>query len=266
MASHVLKLYATLALVAATTSAQVVHAMPAGATERAAAAPASYASTGQQRPIPIVVTALPKPTEAELAEKAEEQKEKTESDRWLVRFTAILAVATVVLAVGTGFLWNATRRLVRGAEQTAERQLRAYVSVESATITGLQTGFTPTARLRVKNFGQTPAYALTGNGGIALGIAFDKLPPPTSTQPGKTVSGLPIGATTDQFHVLPAPLTQEMVDLLTNGALTLWVYGSMQYQDAFSRVRTTSYRFQAGGATGVHGDQLAICEDGNAET
>jgi hypothetical protein len=41
--------------------------------------------------------------------------------------TVVLAILTLTLALGTFGLWLATRRLVRGAEDTAERQLRAYV-------------------------------------------------------------------------------------------------------------------------------------------
>lgn len=41
--------------------------------------------------------------------------------------TVALAFLTFVLAAGTLFLWLATRRLVRGTEKTAERQLRAFV-------------------------------------------------------------------------------------------------------------------------------------------
>jgi hypothetical protein len=39
----------------------------------------------------------------------------------------IIAIFTVLLAFVTGFLWIATRALVKGAEVTADRQLRAYV-------------------------------------------------------------------------------------------------------------------------------------------
>ena len=41
--------------------------------------------------------------------------------------TIALAFLTLVLALGTIFLWWATKRLVQGSEQTAVRQLRAYV-------------------------------------------------------------------------------------------------------------------------------------------
>src|SRR5215207_3972459 len=47
-------------------------------------------------------------------------------------------------------LWVATRSLVRGAEDTAARQLRAYVVVEPGAIFEIQP--------IIVNAGQTPAY------------------------------------------------------------------------------------------------------------
>jgi len=41
---------------------------------------------------------------------------------------SIIALFTVILGIATWFLWRATKRLVEGAEDTAQRQLRAYVS------------------------------------------------------------------------------------------------------------------------------------------
>jgi hypothetical protein len=50
------------------------------------------------------------------------------NEHFLVAFsTMIMGAFTVVLAIATAFLYLATRALVKGGEQTAERQLRAYV-------------------------------------------------------------------------------------------------------------------------------------------
>src|SRR5262245_19756779 len=51
------------------------------------------------------------------------------------RHNEILAAFTVILAVATIFLWIATRDLVREAEDTAKRQLRAYVFVSGSAVT-----------------------------------------------------------------------------------------------------------------------------------
>jgi len=61
----------------------------------------------------------------------------------LAAFTALLAAFTALLAVVTALLWWATRDLVRGAEATAKKQLRAYVV---------------TTRGDVRNFGTSVPY------------------------------------------------------------------------------------------------------------
>jgi hypothetical protein len=85
--------------------------------------------------------------------------------RWLEGFVhsyreEIIAVFTVILALATLLLWRATRNLVRGAEGTAQRQLRAYVSLESGSVqhTSIdgQLGFIVSVAL--KNYGVTPGY------------------------------------------------------------------------------------------------------------
>jgi hypothetical protein len=70
--------------------------------------------------------------------------------------TVLLAFLTLTLAGGTIGLWFATRRLVRGAENTAERQLRAYIFVSDSSRVGGPSP-APEFRIVVKNFGQTPA-------------------------------------------------------------------------------------------------------------
>jgi hypothetical protein len=43
----------------------------------------------------------------------------------------LVALFTAALSIATFFLWRATRNLVKGADDTAQRQLRAYVGIES---------------------------------------------------------------------------------------------------------------------------------------
>jgi hypothetical protein len=72
--------------------------------------------------------------------------------------TIAIAFLTLVLAVGTLFLWRATRRLVQGTEKTAQAQLRAYVHITKASFRNL--GGTRNSSLNIKNCGQTPAYKM----------------------------------------------------------------------------------------------------------
>jgi hypothetical protein len=73
----------------------------------------------------------------------------------------LLVTVTFLLFAATLALWWSTRRLVKGGESTAKRQLRAYVV---ATIKGCDVPETSdgifTFHLAIKNTGQTPAHEL----------------------------------------------------------------------------------------------------------
>lgn len=133
---------------------------------------------------PIIVNVLePQKIEAEAAEERREREEKAKLDRRLVDltndvaiFTGGLFAATIALFLATCALWWSTRRLVKGAEDTAKRQLRAYIHVPSTelTIHPEEIGGW-TANVTIKNFGQTPAYNMTTKveRKICLAVAAD---------------------------------------------------------------------------------------------
>ena len=87
-----------------------------------------------------------------------------------------IAAFTVILGIATGLLWWVTRGLVKGAERTERRQLRAYVGMESlnfecanlkekhykpADLTTIGLIHKDFLVVKVRNFGQTPAYGVT---------------------------------------------------------------------------------------------------------
>src|SRR5689334_22225826 len=86
------------------------------------------------------------------------------SEFWLVmghrlKITDTLVVLlTFLLAGGTFLLWLATQRLVQSAEETARRQLRAYMAIAAAIPRNvIITGSRTTVLIAVQNMGQTPA-------------------------------------------------------------------------------------------------------------
>lgn len=72
------------------------------------------------------------------------------TDSLLVVFTAFLAAYTIRL-------FYATRRLAEGGEDTARRQLRAYINVSAKKLENVIESRVPRFVLTAKNFGQTPA-------------------------------------------------------------------------------------------------------------
>ncbi len=82
----------------------------------------------------------------------------------LNELTGILTLAvTLVLAMATVGLWVATRELVKGAEDTAERQLRAYLYVNANDynlVNNRDGSSIVTIKPSLKVFGLTPATSI----------------------------------------------------------------------------------------------------------
>src|SRR5437870_3357120 len=80
---------------------------------------------------------------------------------WLVCFTAVLAIATIVLAAFTIDLAFTSRK-------TAKRQLRAYVAARAISVFGFGPNIPVRIMFRMTNHGQTPAYDVSHAAAIAI--------------------------------------------------------------------------------------------------
>ncbi|MDQ6867610.1 MAG: hypothetical protein M3178_04110 [Pseudomonadota bacterium] len=180
--------------------------------------------------------------------------------------TIALAFLTLVLAVGTLFLWLATRRLVRGSEKTAERQLRAYVLVSSARIHDFGIERPPRVEIIIKNSGQTPAFDLLS----WSGMIFEKFPlnielvdPPPDIKQSRSTLGA--GDISSHLTTAGCPLTKIETDMIIAGKVAIYVFGEIKYKDIFKKIeRSTRYRMMYGGGGGATPDgALTFCEEGN---
>lgn len=201
----------------------------------------------------------------------EEKREQPKEPFWqravddpVAAFTMALTVFTGILAFATFYLWKSTERLVVGAEDTAERQLRAYVLVDKCRIADLEVGKEPTARVEIKNFGQTPAYDLTQTCLIRIeGFPLEKewiLKEPADGEAAKSILG-PQGVliTGSRYGAL---LSQMQIDALASGHYAMYVFGRIRYSDAFKQDRSTYYTLFSGGGVGV-GSSVAPSHIGN---
>ena len=183
--------------------------------------------------------------------------------------TVVLAAMTVILAFGTLFLWLATKRLVRGAENTAERELRAYVGVHllqrpdgaNPTFDGIKG---PWIALEIRNFGKTPAYKLSHWFQGATGPPDFKGPfkdgsaeveaSPATLQPNAWLQTASLGPESQTGHP----------EAWAAGKLVAYAWGEVNYIDAFDQPRCTKFRLTygaadlAGGTIGVR-----LCPEGN---
>jgi hypothetical protein len=180
----------------------------------------------------------------------------------------IAAGATVLLALVTWMLWLATRALVRGADETAKRELRAYVFVNNPWIEHVERNQQPVAHVPFKNYGRTPAYKIRATLNIDIGADFAEVPEPNPL-PDSAAGHLGPGADLQTLCALHRPLTATDPASLDAGHLTLFAYGEIHYVDAFKQAHWTKFRIMIGGSAGLRARledgkrALLSCPDGN---
>jgi hypothetical protein len=157
-----------------------------------------------------------------------------------------VAIFTVVLAVSTILLWIAGERQRSLSEDTAQRQLRAYMVADMSSVTRWKQGQTAEAETIMKNTGLTPAYDIEG----WSAIMYDKYP-----LPYKFPISVPLETTLAQSVLgsggvvrLKAPTKTVVPTLETNtefeaGTMALYFWGKVTYRDAFGKERFTNFRF-----------------------
>jgi hypothetical protein len=175
---------------------------------------------------------------------------------------AATAVFTFGLALGTFLLFWATRTLVKGAEGTAKRQLRAYINIEGAIMMDW-TSPDPMVRVVFKNFGDTPAYDVTykfevKGDMIPLGAELTLSSSAISAAAGVIGPSGPLTIT----QAL-APITQ-IREFIAKGNRGIYAFGKIDYTDAFKASRWTKFCFLYDpNIINSRDGTMAICEYGN---
>ena len=148
------------------------------------------------------------------------------------------------------------------ARESAEQQLRAYVSLDNKSfrISGEARISGPVVRASVINTGQTPAYDLQH----WMGIGFYEVPLARALDEG-TFTGLMTlgpGGSTDIEITKKDPPTPEQVAALHAGKGNFYVWGRIEYRDAFGKSQFVNFKFVA---AGVHeeGGSFQRLPDGN---
>jgi hypothetical protein len=161
------------------------------------------------------------------------------------KISMLLVLFTFVLAFATLRLWLATRDLVVDAEDTAERQLRAYVYIGSAD-TNMKTNpdgtstFTYTPAIKV--FGMTPAAWVSPSWDLQIFPAWS---------PGKFPK-LPLSVTRIDLVAVPSqnpyPLETKSLVLqatdiasLQEKSTMIVAFGRVTYNDVFGKPRWTDF-------------------------
>jgi len=144
---------------------------------------------------------------------------------WLTFFTAILGIATVWLAIYT-------THLALGAKDTASRQLRAYI----CDVSGLATLVDGMVVINLKNSGQTPAYNVEVYCDPPV-IAQQNARPFDQSSKFAHVKTT-IGAGSEfQLTRFVTQITASDLNSIQNGVCVLFVWGRVNYTDAFKKRR-----------------------------
>jgi hypothetical protein len=193
------------------------------------------------------------------------------SGLWLGAFEAAALIATLIF---TALATRAATRAARAADSAVEitreigqLELRAYLSVSESLVAGLTTGSAPSAVVKIKNSGPTPAYIEAS--ASYIGLYFfpkhgDMKYPPVPTSPSRHILGP--GQELVMLPTLNLRLEDEHASGLREGKRVIFVYGFVTYSDIFKRQQQLKFRLMAGGPVALREGPLAWCGDGNEAT
>lgn len=192
------------------------------------------------------------------------------TDFLLAFFTLLLVVATSWLAAVTHRLWSSTAALVKGAEDTAERELRAYLWMRAIELHDLAPGTLPSVTCQLGNSGKTPAYDTEV---LASCLVYAYPLPPNTPFPsvGSTAVGTsmvvfpgdePFSVTAAFSTKLPGLNEEQVRAILKGDTMRLYVFGLAKYRDAFDKLRETRFCSSVDASDALRGaDQYAVSFD-----
>jgi hypothetical protein len=199
------------------------------------------------------------------AERAEHdlqaQQNMAEWAKWVTIFTAAQVGIGLLGLIGLWRTVKLTNKATRAAtsatraaidankisQQSAERQLRAYVLVEKMQIKYFEIGRVLMVEVTVTNSGQTPAREVR-HGVIMQFCDSDVYPPgrvrlarPNTKKRGSVVD-IGAGAPYTFYVESSVPLSQDLHDKLVSGEIRCEVGGYLSFRDVFTRRRLVTFR------------------------
>lgn len=233
--------------------------------------PNTSGANNQQPPASVAVLNNNKPAAEQTANNQASEDRKIQAalvaeTQQLAKFTEWLVAATFI--VGVAGLWNVI--ITRGSSR---RQLCAYVLPDSALIIdGNMLNPPQPARvnipgivLTIKNTGQTPAYK------VVSWMQIEVLP--TNQENALVIPRLQnlfsltlgVGTPFSKAMWFHRPVTAAEVQAISAGTTAIFLYGRIEYRDAFKRKRWSNFRFRYTAALfpPLPGAILNTCESGN---
>lgn len=182
----------------------------------------------------------------------------------LTLFTIILLIRTIWISQET---LKASQQQLDTTRDIAERQLRAYIYIDSASIEFTEPGRAK-SKITYKNYGQTPAHDVQiwiHQWAHEYPLTIDLPVPPHDFIMSKSVLGP--GAFHYMVNETPRPVMKKpYLDLVGTKEGTIYVYGEISYKDIFGKSHIQKYRLMYGGDEPVIPGALKPCIDGNEST
>lgn len=142
-----------------------------------------------------------------------------------------------------------TERIIAQMKATEVRDLRAYIGV-SKTLLRFQNPLQPEGMVEIQNFGKTPAYKVRHQAAITIGPHPQAVTiPDIPAKPSASVFVLyPNIKNTNSVRLKKPVLAGTPIGTIEH---TVYVFGSVVYEDAFGNEWYTKYRFIFGGPGGA---------------
>lgn len=259
-------------------------------------------SSESPAPIPEVTTPLEKTDTSDQPEKTRQETTEADISWWKLTFADALTILFMcAVAIFTFLLWRSTDKLwavsqrqaqsmetsnqtnyiiahaaeesakaasdtVKSMNDIAERQLRAYMSIDKIERTddSSQLGI-PEFNIEIINTGQTPAYEVKINFWLSfreypLELELEKPEITTFTSKGTFGTGQP-GHSEIKFS---RPITIDDIQMMNRGKGAFYIYGEIQYRDVFLKQWHTKFVFCYLGEKAM--PKIQIYKDGNEAT
>jgi hypothetical protein len=143
-----------------------------------------------------------------------------------------MGAITAVIAIAAIAQWRETRK-------TSQRQLRAYVGVTTGTVIFevSENKIMAKATIRIKNYGQTPAYGVGSTACIEAATEFTE----EMNDRQKPINGKgAIFPQDSQRIIFPGEIA-----LFSDDPVGIFIFGRITYRDSFGHSRWTNFRFTA---------------------
>ncbi len=168
-----------------------------------------------------------------------------------------------LLSIVTLMLWGATVGLVRSADRTAERQLRAYFDLRSANVENFEQGKVPKVVLGFKNVGQTPAIEVVLQMSIQVRDSGNEPPEVDLTVfPDGSKSTIGRGGSLNSRLEMSEPLSEYSFEAVKNDKATFFAWGIIRYSDVYEHRRYLRFRMALVAKNFATGD-METCSEGN---